>query len=1636
MLETGVFSASKGYNRRKVGEHVNNKRFDKVSTIYETGNLEVYRAYDRVLDQEVACKTIRKNLDDDLLKKEYKLLMELEGSYIVRALTYIEGQSLALVTEYCPGQTLSDWIKSGQLTYDEKLDIAWHMVKGLDQVHKGHVIHKDFNPGNIIWDRDLGILKIIDFNIAQKMKFDHLDFVSTQKMQGTLAFISPEQTGRVNRRLDYRTDFYSLGVSLYYLFTGNLPFKEEDELQLVHRHLAEVPIKPTRLNPGLPDFLSGIIMKLMEKDANNRYQSIEGILYDLDLVKTVEDLKGHILASGDVANQLHLSQSLYGRDKDLSQLLSLFDKACEGSFEYLFVTGPSGIGKTSLIKELYPKITMKSGYFLEGKFDQYKKDMPYSAWIQVLENFIHLIMTESSHKVAKWKTKLEEALGESAGLMKNLVKDLDLIIDLEDQVYARGPELDNQFQQVFMSFMKALSEKDHPVVIFLDDLQWMDTESLNLMKLVFQSGDLDHLYLLGAYRDEEVAASHGLMTSFAEIIQAGSLKLGPLDEESIRAWVDDTFHPLLEGDYLVNNLIKKTHGNAFYIKQVLQAIYDAKCVFYHYQEEVWRIDHKCLDHLSMADNVASFLVDQFKELPGEVVTLLAYGAGLGHSFNLKVMAGVLNRSEEDIVEDLSFLMDQDYLRCIKPGLYAFNHDQIQAAAYSLMTPASRGQVHLEIFNGLLACYQEGMEEDIYQLAYHLNLSSLEQVPHELAYDVFNRAGQLALRNVAYESAYHFYKAGQDFSGTSYARALENLNGLISAAYALGDYENLEVYLSDIKKRATSPYDLTHAYEIELQAHMARSYHQRGLDLILEVLKSFDFDLSLEVKPEDYEAAFVSLNQALDGRPIEGLLDLDFCHDERIVSLMRMITSFLPLIFNAAPQLLVLLVIHMVKLSIRHGNTTYSPYSYAFLGTLMNGVLEDFEASYKYGQVAIDLIDQHQLKTEISKTYMLSAQHIFYLKRHLNVLLDMEEKAYLYGIETGDLTHAGFAAHGYCYNYYLSGRHLGKTYQKFVDYTAAMGKIRQTTQAAFQNMYMATIENLIEESQEPWVLKSQVFDETQDIAAYEQEGNRTAMFVYYFNKMQLAYYFKAYDQARVFCEALGQYLDGGLGLMHVGIFHQFRALILLSLYPNQDVSLEEVDQDLAYLSRLKEEINFGHRYQIVLAEKYRVLGDHDQARRAYEEAIRLSQDHRYIQDEALYRERASDFYQGIGSQELASYYLTTSHACYKSWGALNKANRLLEAEDLLQGDHHTRSLHSRTSYSDNLDIRSVLTLSQTIANEVKYEDLVKKMMTIIMENSGGDRAVLIICKETSVQVTEAGLETIGLPMAYDNLSQIPGLAQKVVNYVYHSKRTVTIDISHPGHHFRDDPYIVDGQVKSILCIPLLLQGRITGMIYLENRVSSGVFSQDRLEYISLLSSQIAISLKNATIYEDLEDLVEARTQDLEKKNQQLHKLNEKLETLSVTDGLTGLYNRRKLDQTIDYELARLGRYGGEFSLILLDIDHFKGVNDTYGHDVGDRVLIRFASLISSNIRQTDLVGRWGGEEFLILCPNLSLEAGVQLADKLRRLIEDHDFSPVASITSSFGVVAYQPSETANHLVKRVDDCLYKAKEKGRNRVEYL
>ncbi len=1517
---------------------VNLNNYQFLETLHSGARTVIYRVQNQVDGSKAIVKTLKSQYpslaDITRLRHEYQILENFHSDTIIQPLGLEPYQNgWALILEDRGAVSLSEWMESHTLSLVKFLEIAIALVNALNELHQKNIIHKDIKPENIIINPLTERVQLIDFSIASRLERENPTLSHPDLLEGTLAYMSPEQTGRMNRSVDYRSDFYSLGITFYELLTGQLPFISNDPLELVHNHIAKTPIPPHQLNPQIPEAISQIIIKLLAKTAEDRYQSTQGLNYDLETsllsLQTTGEIQEFIPGKADKARQLTIPQKLYGREREIATLLSTFERVAAGPTELILVSGYSGIGKTVLVAEVHKPIVRQRGYFIAGKFDQFKRNIPFASLIQAFQSLILQLLTERNAQIQLWKERLLSALGSNGQIIIDVIPEVELIIGTQPPVPQLGPsESQNRFSRVFKQFISVFTTKEHPLVVFLDDLQWADSASLKLIELLMSDTESQYFLLIGAYRDNEVSPVHPTIQTIERIEQAGTvihnIVLSPLQLYHVEQLVSETLNETAECQPLAELLFNKTGGNPFFLTQLLLSLYQENLLAYHLTQGKWQWNIAEIQAIGITDyTVVELIARNIKKLPQATQQILKWAACIGNTFNLEVLA-VINEQSKSLTAAQLWLalqaglilpLSNDYKiplvfspeESSKISLtdvrvdYKFLHDRVQQAAYSLIPDGEKKQTHLKIGQLLLqSTTEEERKENIFalvnQLNYGTDLLPSESEKYQLA-TLNLMAGQKAKAATAFESALKYLKVGlgllpEDCWDRQYSLTLSLHQEAAESALLNGNFEAMEALAEMVETRAKTLLDTLKINGFRLKSCEMQGELLKGVKLGLQVLKGLGVELSESPTPAEVQEALMTTRATLNEESLDKLLDMPLVEDEIKQAILRLITTLVPAAFLTAPSLFILLVCQHVNLSYRFGNSGYSACGFADYGIILIGVMQDIELGYGFGQVALNLLNRLDVKEVKTATLFKVAAFTVHWKHHLKDTVELLYEAYSSGLEYGDIANAGYSATQRCQHLYWMGVDLNTLEKEMVTYSKAIVKINQQTALKWHQPFYQGVLNLLGEGENPYNLTGSVYNEDHCLPLHIQANERTVIHYVFLNKLILSYLFYEFEEALKNGNQAEEYLDGVTGWIAVPSFYFYQSLAQLSVYLNRDKSEQEVLLDRIQANQEKMRIwashapsNFQHKYHLVEAEKARVLGHKIAAMDYYNKAIAGAQENHYLQEEALAFELTARFYLSQGKQLIAQSYLTDAYYSYIRWGGKAKVKHLEHRyPDLLDvvltpkltvtTDQPIAQLTKETLTGTNiidgtiLDMVSVMKTSQAISGEIVLPSLLDKLMKILIENAGAERGILILAQDGEWVIKASGIKDQVEVIQSVPIHESNEVAIAVVEYVTRTQKDVILIDASVDPLFSDDAYIREHQPKSLLCLPILYQSKITAILYLENNLIAGAFTPRRVEVLKMLSSQAAIALENATLYHTLELKVETRTEELKTKNDRL------------------------------------------------------------------------------------------------------------------------------------------------------------------------
>ena len=1303
-----------------LGYHINEQIYAGTRTL-------VYRGFRSKNGQPVVIKLLRNDFPcfNELVnfRNQYVIAKNLEIPGSVKAYSLETYQNhYALVMEDFGGISLSSYLarlvsESKEplegLPVSEFLPIAIQIANSLDGLYRHHVIHKDLKPANILINPSSKQVKLIDFSIASLLPRETQEIQNPNVLEGTLPYISPEQTGRMNRGIDYRTDFYSLGVTFYELLTGKLPFQTEDPMDLVHCHLAKQPVAASIVNQSVPLVLSEIVSKLMAKNAEARYQSALGLKYDLEtcLLQWQETgtLTNFDLGQRDLCDRFIIPEKLYGRENEVFSLLSAFERVSAGSTEMMLVAGFSGIGKTAVVNEVHKPIVRQRGYFIKGKFDQFGRSQPFSAFVQAFRDLMGQLLSESDAKVEQWKTQILAALGENAQVIVEVIPELERIIGQQPP----APELvataaQNRFNRLFENFISIFATKEHPLVIFLDDLQWADSASLKLIQLLTSDSSRHYLFLIGAYRDNEVFPAHPLMVTLADIQTTGAtvntITLEPLERFHLNCLIADTLAcstalalPLTELVY------QKTQGNPFFSTQFLKSLDEDGIIEFNFESRYWQCDIARVRTLALTDDVVEFMAIQLRKLPSRTQSVLKLAACIGNQFDLATLAIVDENSPTETATALWKALQEglilpvsDVYKFYQEGgnslsitttaeeseqlpvkndqlaKYKFYHDRVQQAAYSLIPEEQKRSTHLKIGQRLLKNTPEAdREERMFDIVNHLNVG-VNLITDELDREQLARlnlvAGKKAKVATAYSAAVEYFNNGRELLAVNswenqYELALSLHTEAAEAAYLSGDFDRMETLASVVESCAKTLLEKVNVYEVQIQAYMAQYKLQEALNTGLPVLKQLGVEFPPEPNLSDIGHALGETASILSGKGTEDLIDLPLMTDPQQIATITILSSLFTPAYIALPPLAPLVVCKQVNLSVQYGNASVSPYAFAIYSYLLCG-MGDIERGYQFGQMALRLLSKLDAKEIQAKTSAMVHSSIQPWKEHFRNSLKPLLSDYTCGLETGELEFAGYAMFQYSYYSYFIGKQLTPLEREIGSYADAVSKIHQEAALSYLKICWQAVLNLIGRAQDPCHLKGEAYDEETMLQLYERTNNYLGIHYLYLHKLVLCYQFENYQEALKNIAQIETYLSAASGQITVVLFYFYDSLVRLAVYADtpQSEQQEVLDRVQANQEKMQKwahhaPMNHLHKFYLVEAQRHRVLGEKIEAIEMYDKAIALAKENEYINEEALAHELAAKFYLEWGKEKLAKPYLIDAYYAYARWGAKAKIDHL-------------------------------------------------------------------------------------------------------------------------------------------------------------------------------------------------------------------------------------------------------------------------------------------------------------------------------------------------------------------------------------------
>ena len=1512
--------------------------------IYESNHSLIYRGLHPINQETLILKVLNKEYPTPEEKaefsREFEITRRIAVDGIIKAVSLEEYKNtLVMVLEDFGGESIAKIIAANHAANHHFFELAdfftisLQISEILGQIHQQFFIHQNINPSNILWNKQAKLVQIIDLGAASELSSETATIDNSDLLQGTLHYISPEQTGRMNRKIDYRTDMYSLGVVFYEMLTGQLPFQTRDPMELIHCHMAIVPPPAHHLNPGIPEVLSTIILKLLSKAAEDRYQSMSGLKFDLqscrDSFNSGKPDTGFVPGHQDVSDRFQIPQKLYGREEEVESLLAAFNRVSKGNNELVLVSGYSGQGKTSLVHEIHKPVMEKRGIFIYGKFDQMDRNIPYAPLIQAFKELVRQMLTENKEKIELWKNTLLQALHPNGQLIINVIPDLELIIGDQPEI----PEIpigdsQNRFTHVLQNFINVFAGAEHPLVIFLDDLQWADASSLKLVQRLLEHKGAQYLLLIGAYRDNKISPTHPLSLSLEEMEKSGDpihkIHLSPLGILHVTKLIEDTLHTdCSNSEPLADLVYQKTRGNPFFVNQFLQSLYQEKLVWFDHQTGKWTWEINQIRDSDYTDNVVDLMANSIQKLPENTHQLVKLASCIGNRFDLDILAIAAQKNPVETFTDLWSAIQvgliqpqsekykllssegdiQNTLSTDKISFH-FPHDRIQQAAYSLIPEKERPKLHYQIGRLLLQYLeQQEKENNLFEIVNHLNIGMdflTDKAERAELAELNLAAGKKAKVAIAYVPALKYFTVGVSLLETDCWKEQIDLAFSLhlekgESDYLCGNYAEAEYHFDEILQHARSTIEKATVYNSRIILYTNQTRYEDAVKAAIKGLALFGVHIPYSPTRFQINREILKSRIFLGRRKAEDLLRIQSI-DPKSESIMMLLMTVGPAALYVKRNLANFVILKLVIQSLKYGNTKFSAMGYAAYALIAGSVLGDLKSGFEFGKMALKLNEQFNNISLRSKVHHIFALWSSHWRQHARKNLEYCRIAIAAGLETGDQIYTCYAASVLSSTLIITGESLSNVSRELDKFSALADNANYEEHRIEVLIYRHFVSNLLGDNREGDSKQINGVSEAELQVVLQTFPNQGLYTEYQLFRIQYLFILQQFDDAYEIVNSIDLIVGKVfLGHLELAEYSFYASLILIAMIP--DLPAQKQKKALKSLKKQRKRMkkwadncgeNFEHKYLLIEAEFARINGRNPEAMAYYEQAIGSARKNGYTQNVAIANELAAGFYNSTGYSNIEDLYLREAVYSYKAWGALTKVSDLKEKHpNLLRnpsipdpGLFHRRKSQLKVplpEISDTLDIGTVIKASHAISGEIRLEKLLEKLIGVLLENAGAQRGLLLLERNGELfleveQTIDARIVSISNAIPIKDYDQIPAA---VINFVQITEKSVVINDAGEDPIFESDPYILKYNPKSILCIPLMRQSDLRGILYLENMYSSHVFSEKRVELLGILLAQAAISLENAQLFEEriviekelknhrdhLEEMITERTSEL-------------------------------------------------------------------------------------------------------------------------------------------------------------------------------
>jgi predicted ATPase/two-component sensor histidine kinase len=1414
------------------------------------------------------------------LEHAYALRHELDSAWAVRPLALTREEArLTLVLED-PGGRPVDQLCFRPLPVGEFLRVAIGLAAALNGLHQRGLIHKDIKPANLLAHPSTGQVWLTGFGFASRLAREPLTPHPPNVIAGTLAYVAPEQTGRMNHAIDSRADLYSCGVTLYQMLTAQLPFSASDPMEWVHCHIARQPPHPAHWRPDIPRALGAIVMKLLAKTPEERYQTAAGLELDLRLCLTAWDAHGRIdgpflPGQYDALDRLVVPARLYGRDAETDVLTQAFEQvASEGKARLVLVSGHSGIGKSSVVQAMRHRVTAVRCLFATGKFDQYNQNIPFATLAQAFRDLVRDVLGKSNAEVELQRRELLEALGSNAQLMVKLIPELEFLIGPQPPVPDLSPQdAQNRLHRMFDRFIGVFARSERPLVLFLDDLQWLDSATLSLVEHLVTVSSARHLLLVGAYRDNEIGPVHPLLRVLQAMRKSAEhfseIVLAPLSEDDVGRLLADTFRAEKESVLtLAQVMYAKTGGNPFFTIQFMRSLAEDRLVWFDKDSRGWRWDIEAIQARGVTANVFGLLAKMLDRLPVATQELLRDFACLGNHAHMDVLGAACGLTKEGLENALIPAVHAELI-AKHAERYNFMHDHIQEAAYSLTPQSVRPAVHLRLARSLLSWAQgTRLEEYLLDVVNQFNRGAAElssQEERDQVAELNVRAGKRAKATTAYESAFMYFSAGGALLGENAWHRRRALSFALELDLAECEFLTAQLAAADERLTKLEPFigtllERSAVTQLRVTICSGQNQQQRAMDLTLDFLRSYGIDWPARPTRDEVMQQYSAMRQRMGDRAIETLGDMPELSDPHWRAVLDVLAPALPVSIYLDENLTALILCKMVDISLEFGNCAASTFAYVLLASIYGPYFGDADTGFRLGEVAFKMIRKPEYGRHRARVASVFAHCVHHWSRPVRTSQALTRQAYDIAMETGDLTYAAYGRVCLLSVLLAGGNALDEIQAEAESALEFANKSKFDPAINLITVSLALTRALRGLTPRLGSFDNSDFDEVR--FAQQLEVNPLATCWFWIRKLQSRYLAGEYAAALAAAKKAEATLFTSTFFLEVAEYHFFRALANAAEYhdtpcENQSERLRSITTDCEQLETWAKQCpdNFADRAALVRAEIARIEDRELEAMRLYEDAIRAARTNGFVQTEALAHEVAGRFYSRRGFDAIAAAYMQSAKSCYRMWGADGKV-RQLEQQGLTAIPDGASASVAMTSGKvagtpfEHLDLATVVKSSQAVSAQGGVERLLRTLMVILLEHAGAQRGLLLLRRDDNLRIEAEAKVTqdtvkVRVKKSRPTSNELP---ETLVQFVARTGETVRLDDARAVNQFSTDTYFLKNECRSILCLPLLKRAELIGILYLENNLTSNVFTAERIALLELLGGQAALSLESASLEE--------------------------------------------------------------------------------------------------------------------------------------------------------------------------------------------